>query len=443
MWTCHAPRTLLQSSALCTMGCALPLAMGAKYANQDRTNNLRMKDGKMAGALDGIKVLDLSRILAGPTSTQLLGDLGAEVWKIENPGSDGDDTRKWGPPFVDDKSGNRTDLSAYFMCANRNKLSVAVDIASSEGQAVIRELAAEADVIIENFKPDGLKKYGLDHATLLKAHPRLVYCSISGYGQTGPNRLKPGYDLMAQGYGGIMSLTGEPEGRPMKVGVGIADVMCGMYATVGILAALRHRDKTGEGQHVDLALVDSQVAWLINEGVAHLTTNQERKRQGNEHATIVPYQTFEASDGHVLIAVGNDSQYKRFCEFLERPDLAEIPAYATNPARIVNRTKLLKILEGLLVERTMLEIIDGLEARKVPVGPVNTLGQVFTSEQVSAREMKIEMARDDVEGDGVTLIGNPLKLSKTPVTYRRPPPHFGEDTDAVLDWLKQLAPKST
>ncbi|WP_298261884.1 CoA transferase [uncultured Litoreibacter sp.] len=395
----------------------------------------------MTGALDGLKVLDLSRILAGPTCTQLLGDLGAEVWKIENPRSDGDDTRKWGPPFVDDAQGTRTDLSAYFMCANRNKQSVSVDIATSEGQDIIHQLAAQADVVIENFKPDGLKKYGLDHASLLEAHPRLVYCSISGYGQTGPNRDKPGYDLMAQGFGGVMSLTGEPEGRPMKVGVGIADVMCGMYATVGILAALRHRDATGEGQHVDLALVDSQIAWLINEGVAHLTTGQERARRGNEHATIVPYQTFEAADGHVLVAVGNDSQYVRFCDFLGRPDLAENPEFSTNPARIVNRSKLLKIIEGLLVERSMQEIIDGLEARKVPVGPVNSLGQVFSSEQVAAREMKIDMARDDVAGDKVTLIGNPLKLSKTPVTYRRPPPHFGEDTEDLLAWLREQTSK--
>ncbi|WP_246030348.1 CaiB/BaiF CoA transferase family protein [Litoreibacter halocynthiae] len=398
-----------------------------------------MMGGQMTGALDGIKVLDLSRILAGPTCTQLLGDLGAEVWKIENPGSDGDDTRKWGPPFVDGPDGQRTDLSAYFMCANRNKLSVSVDIATPEGQSIIHRLAAQADVVIENFKPDGLKKYGLDHDSLLGAHPQLIYCSISGYGQTGPNRSKPGYDLMAQGYGGIMSLTGEPEGRPMKVGVGIADVMCGMYATVGILAALRHRDSTGEGQHVDIALVDSQIAWLINEGVAHLTTGKERKRQGNEHATIVPYQTFEAADGHVLVAVGNDSQYARFCDYLGRPDLAEDPAFATNPARIENRTKLLKIIEGLMVERSMQDILDGLEARKVPVGPVNTLGQVFASEQVAAREMKVDLARDDVRGGAVSLIGNPLKFSKTPVTYRRPPPHFGEDTDAVLEWLEQVA----
>ncbi|PTX55589.1 formyl-CoA transferase [Litoreibacter ponti] len=392
----------------------------------------------MAGALDGVKVLDLSRILAGPTCTQLLGDLGAEVWKIENPASDGDDTRKWGPPFVEDPDGARTDLSAYFMCANRNKRSIAVDIATPGGQATIRAMAAEADVVIENFKPDGLKKYGLDHASLLMAHPRLVYCSISGYGQTGPNRDKPGYDLMAQGFGGIMSLTGEPEGRPMKVAVGIADVMCGMYATVGILAALRHRDATGEGQHIDLALVDSQISWLINEGVAHLVTGKERKRQGNEHATIVPYQTFEAADGHVLIAVGNDSQYARFCDYLGRPDLAENPDYATNPARIQNRSKLLKIIEGLLAERSMADIIAGLEARKVPVGPVNTLGQLFATDQVAARGMKIDMARDDVAGGAVPLIGNPLKLSKTPVTYRHAPPRFGQDTADVLAALGLL-----
>lgn len=386
----------------------------------------------MVGALDGVKVLDLSRILAGPTCTQLLGDLGAEVWKIENPASGGDDTRKWGPPFVDGPDGSSTDLSAYFMCANRNKRSVGVDIATAEGQATIRAMASEADVVIENFKPDGLKKYGLDHASLLAVHPGLVYCSISGYGQTGPNRDKPGYDLMAQGFGGIMSLTGEPEGQPMKVAVGIADVMCGMYATVGILAALRHRDATGEGQHIDLALVDSQISWLINEGVAHLTTGKERKRQGNAHATIVPYQTFEASDGYVLIAVGNDSQYARFCDYLGRPDLAKDARYATNPARIENRSKLLKVIEGLLAERSMADIIDGLEARKVPVGPVNTLGQVFASDQVAARGMKIEMPRDDVAGGTVPLIGNPLKLSKTPVTYRHAPPRFGEDTEAVL-----------
>jgi formyl-CoA transferase len=388
-----------------------------------------------AGALEGLVVLDLSRILAGPTCTQLLGDLGARVIKIENPATRGDDTREWGPPFALGRDGRPTDLSSYFMSANRNKYSVAVDIADPAGQATVRAIAARADVVVENFKPGGLRKYGLDHESLRADFPHLVYCSISGYGQTGPNREKPGYDLMAQGYGGIMSLTGEPEGEPMKVGVGIADVMCGMYATVGILAALRHRDRTGEGQHIDLSLVDSQVAWLINEGVAHLTTGKPRPRRGNQHATIVPYQAFRTSDGHVLVAVGNDSQYRRFCDFLGRPDLAEDPAFATNPARLANRDRLIPILEELIARLTRDEVIAGLEARKVPVGPVNTVEEVFASDQVAARGMRIDMPRDDIDRGGVELIGNPLKFSATPVTYRRPPPHFGEDTEAVMAWL--------
>ena len=388
------------------------------------------------GALDGLTILDLSRILAGPTCTQLLGDLGAEVIKIENPASGGDDTRGWGPPFVEDPDGQQTDLSAYFMCANRNKLSISVDIASEEGQETVRALAENADVMIENFKPDGLVKYGLDHASMLKAHPSLIYCSISGYGQTGPNRDKPGYDLMAQGYSGIMSLTGEPDGQPMKVAVGIADVVCGLYATIGILSALRHRDKTGEGQHIDIALVDSTISWLINEGVAHLTTGKPRPRRGNEHATIVPYQTFRTSDGHVLVAVGNDSQYARFCEFLGRPDLCD-GDNALNKNRVINRDSLIAQYEAELAKRTMAEVIEGLEARKVPVGPVNRLEQVFATEQVAAREMKIDMPRDDVAGGAVGLIGNPLKFSKTPVSYRHAPPRFGQDTDAVLERLKR------
>ncbi|MEM6741525.1 MAG: CoA transferase [Pseudomonadota bacterium] len=389
----------------------------------------------MTGALDGLIVLDLSRILAGPTATQLLGDLGATILKIENPKTSGDDTREWGPPFVHDTSGKKTDLSSYFMSANRNKCSVAADIATDEGQAFVRALAARADVVIENFKPGGLVKYGLDHETLCAAHPALVYCSISGFGQTGPNREKPGYDLMAQGYGGIMSLTGEVDGQPMKVGVGIADVMCGMYAAVGILAALRHRDRTGDGQHIDLALVDAQVAWLINEGVAHLTTCAPRPRRGNAHPTIVPYQTFRAADGFVLVAVGNDSQFVRFCDFLGRLDLAGDARFATNPARIDHRETLIPLLEKLLGNYTQAEIIAGLEARKVPVGPVNTLEQVFASDQVAAREMRVAVPQAEAEGGAVELIGNPLKLSATPVRYDRAPPRFGQDTEAVTAWL--------
>ncbi|MEP5761345.1 MAG: CoA transferase [Litoreibacter sp.] len=397
-----------------------------------------MKDDgvSMMGALDGLMVLDLSRILAGPTCTQLLGDMGAEVIKIENPKSQGDDTRAWGPPFVTGAGGEPTDLSAYFMCANRNKLSVAVDIATEAGQETIRALAMQADVIVENFKPGGLKKYGLDHETICELRPDIVYCSVSGFGQTGPNASKPGYDIMAQGYGGMMSLTGEPDGVPTKVGVGIADVMCGMYATVGILAALRHKDKTGQGQHIDLALVDAQVAWLVNEGVSHLTTGENPMRRGNQHPTIVPYQTFETSDGHVLIAVGNDSQFQRFCEFLGRSDLAADPLYATNPARLKNRETLLPQIGAEMAKHTNADLTAGLEALKVPIGPVHTLDQVFTSDQVVARDMVVEVASNAAESGHVRLIGNPLKFSKTPVRYDRAPPRFGQDTDAVLKKLK-------
>ncbi|WP_171236505.1 CaiB/BaiF CoA-transferase family protein [Ruegeria sp. HKCCA6837] len=381
------------------------------------------------GPLNGVKVLDLSRILAGPTCTQLLGDLGATVIKIENPATGGDDTRQWGPPYVTDAQGNRSDLSAYFMSANRNKKSVALDIATAEGQAEIRRLASHADILIENFKPGGLAKYGLDYATLSQEFPDLVYCSISGYGQTGPNSSKPGYDLMAQGYGGIMSLTGDPEGAPMKVGVGIADVMCGMYAAVGILAALRHRDLTGEGQQIDLALVDAQIAWLINEGVNYLTSGDVPQRRGNGHPNIVPYDVYETADGHVILAVGNDGQFRKLCSFIERAELADDPRFATNPARLENRDALNAVLRPAVKTLSTQAVISGLEAVKVPVGPVQTLDQVFDTEQVAARQMQIAM---QAQPGQVNLIGNPLNLSRTPVTYRSAPPVCGADTQAVL-----------
>ncbi|WP_170788936.1 CaiB/BaiF CoA transferase family protein [Ruegeria lacuscaerulensis] len=382
------------------------------------------------GPLTGVKVLDLSRILAGPTCTQLLGDLGANVIKIENPATGGDDTRQWGPPYVTDADGNASDLSAYFMSANRNKKSVAIDITTPEGQAEIRRIASHADILIENFKPGGLAKYGLDYKTLSQEFPSLVYCSISGYGQDGPNASKPGYDLMAQGYGGIMSLTGDPEGAPMKVGVGIADVMCGMYATVGILAALRHRDQTGEGQQIDLALVDAQIAWLINEGVNYLTSGNVPQRRGNGHPNIVPYDVYQTADGHVILAVGNDSQFRRFCDFIGQPDLADDPRFATNPSRLEHRDALNAILRPAVQNYDTETVIAELEARKVPVGPVQTLDQVFATDQVAARQMQIAMQADPAQ---VNLIGNPLKLSKTPVTYRSAPPTFGADTQAVLN----------
>jgi len=376
------------------------------------------------GALKGVKVLDLSRILAGPTATQLLGDLGADVIKVENPSTGGDDTRQWGKSVAED-----ADLTPYFMAANRNKRSLALDISTPEGQDIIRRLAAQADVLVENFKPGGLAKYGLDYASLRESCPRLVYASISGYGQTGPNREKPGYDLMAQGYGGIMSLTGDPEGAPVKVGVGIADVMCGMYATIGILSALRHRDLTGEGQQVELALVDAQIAWLINEGVSYLNTGQKPLRRGNEHPSIMPYGTYETRDGHVILAVGNDSQFRRFMAFLALEGLADDPRFATNPARLENRGALNDILIPALRRYSTDEVITAMEAAKVPVGPVKTLDQVFETDQVAAREMVVTMQSGDTP---LRLLGNPLKFSRTPVTYRKSPPICGADSDEIL-----------
>ncbi|WP_299732045.1 CoA transferase [uncultured Tateyamaria sp.] len=395
-----------------------------------------MTDASKPGALDGVYVLDLSRILAGPTATQLLGDLGATVIKVENPKTGGDDTRGWGPNYAKGLDGAATDLSAYFMAANRNKQSIAVDISTPEGQDIVRQLAARADIVIENYKPDGLVKYGLDHATLRKAHPGLVYCSISGFGQTGPNRDKPGYDLMAQGYGGIMSLTGEPDGAPMKVGVGIADVMCGMYATIGILAALRHRDATGEGQHIDLALVDAQMAWLINEGCNFLTSGQVPERRGNAHPNIVPYDAFATNDGHILVAVGNDSQFARFCDAIGAPELGRDARFVTNLGRIEHREALIPALRPRLAAMSKAEVLDKLQAVKVPCGPIHDLAEALGSDQAQARGTVIKVPRADVTDGHVRLLANPLKFSATPVRYDRPPPRFGQDTQAVLATLK-------
>ncbi|TRD23304.1 CaiB/BaiF CoA transferase family protein [Palleronia caenipelagi] len=381
------------------------------------------------GPLAGVTVLDLTRILAGPTCTQLLGDLGAKVIKVENPATGGDDTRKWGPPFVMDADGVPTDLSAYFVCVNRNKLSVAIDIASEEGAAQIRRLAAQADILVENFKPGGLAKYGLDAETLCAAYPGLVYCSISGFGQTGPNRDKPGYDLMAQGYGGIMSLTGDADGPPAKVGVAVADVVCGLYASTGILAALRHRDRTGQGQHVELALVDSQIAWMINQASNYLIGGEVPRRKGNAHPNIVPYNVYACSDGYAIIAVGNDRQFLRFADWLGQPGWADDPRFATNPARVENRAMLEAEIEPRLKCLTVAEVIEALEVRGITVGPVNDMAEVFATDQVAARGMRVEM---ESQTGPVPVVGNPLKFSATPVSYRNAPPRFGQDTDAVL-----------
>ena len=389
------------------------------------------------GPLDGIRVLDLTRILAGPSSTQLLGDYGADIVKVERPGK-GDDTRAWGPPYVRDADGNDTSESAYYMAANRNKRSIALDMATPEGADTIRQLATKCDIVVENFKTGGLKKYGLDYASLKAINPSLIYCSITGFGQTGPNAGLAGYDLMAQGYGGIMSLTGEPDGAPMKVGVGITDVMCGMYATTAILAALRHRDQTGEGQYIDIGLVDTQVAWLINEGANYLASGEVPKRRGNQHPNIVPYQVFEVSDGHLIIAVGNDAQFVKFCAAIGHPTLAQDPRYTVNIDRITNREDLIETLIPIIKKIDKATLLSTMNAAGVTCGPIHDVAEVFASDQVAARDMKITIAHP-LSGSGtVDLIGNPVKFSATPVTYRKAPPVCGADTDDVLnDWLKE------
>ena len=360
-------------------------------------------------------------------------ELGATVIKVENPKSGGDDTRGWGPHYARDADGSKTDLSAYFMAANRNKRSLSVDIATEDGQALIRHLAARADVVIENFKPGGLAKYGLDHASLRQEFPGLVYCSISGYGQTGPNRDQPGYDLMAQGFGGIMSLTGDPDGVPTKVGVGIADVMCGMYATIGILAALRHRDRTGEGQHIDLSLVDASMAWLINEGTNFLTSGQLPVRRGNAHPNIVPYDAFACADGHFLLAVGNDAQFVRFCDVIGLPEVAQDSRFATNLGRIENREALMSLITPAMAAFEKEDLLLKLQAAKVPCGPIHDVEEALTSDQAMARDAVVAVAADGVENGAVKLLGNPLKFSATPVRYDRAPPRFGQDTEEVIE----------
>ncbi|MEP0234625.1 MAG: CaiB/BaiF CoA-transferase family protein [Parasphingorhabdus sp.] len=391
-----------------------------------------------AGALSGLVVLDLSRILAGPTCTQILGDLGAEVIKIERP-EKGDDTRGWGPPFLKDAADRETRESAYYLSSNRNKRSVAIDLASEAGQKLIRQLAAKADVLVENFKVGDLKRRGLDYDSLKNANPGLIYCSISGFGQTGPYATRAGYDFLIQGMGGIMSLTGLPDdegGTEIKAGVGIADVMCGMYATVSILAALNHRNNTGEGQYLDISLFDSQVSWLINQGVAHLVSGEIPGRLGNGHPTIVPYETFPASDMSFILAVGNDSQFKKFCVAAGASDLADDPRFAANADRVRNRKDLVPLIRRLTIEKTAAEWIGLLEREGVPCGPVNDLGSVFSDPQVLARNMKITMPHE-LSGS-VDLIGSPIRMSKTPVAYRRSPPTLGEGTEDVLTSLLGL-----
>jgi crotonobetainyl-CoA:carnitine CoA-transferase CaiB-like acyl-CoA transferase len=383
------------------------------------------------GALAGIRILDLSRILAGPTCTQVLGDLGADVIKVERPG-EGDDTRKWGPPFVLDSRGHETTESAYYLCANRNKRSIDIDIASPRGQALVHELAAASDVVIENHKVGALARYSLDYTSLKKTNPRLVYCSITGFGQDGPYAARSGYDFLAQGMGGIMSVTGQADGEPMKVGVGITDVMTGMYAAISILAALRHRDTSGLGQHIDLALLDTQVAWLINAGQYFLTSGRLPPRLANGHPNIVPYQVFPAEDGHFILAVGNDAQFLRFCHFAGAAELAEDNRFSTNVGRVRNRDELIPKLEALTTLKTVEQWVEGLERLGVPCGPVNRIDQVFSDPQVTHRGMRISLPYADCKGDSVDLIGSPIRMSETPVSYRRAPPRLGQDAEEIL-----------
>ncbi|WP_282609682.1 CaiB/BaiF CoA-transferase family protein [Pelagibius sp. Alg239-R121] len=390
------------------------------------------------GPLAGLRVFDLTRILAGPTCTQLLGDLGADIIKIERPGQ-GDDTRKWGPPYLKDKDGGDTKESAYYLSSNRNKRSLAIDISKPEGQALAKRLIAQSDILVENYKVGGLAKYGLSYDDLKDEFPGLIFCSITGFGQTGPYAPRAGYDYLAQGIGGIMSLTGESDGAPMKVGVGIADVMCGMYASSAILAAIHHRSQTGEGQHIDLALLDTQVSWLVNEGLNYLTSGKVPTRLGNEHANIVPYKVLPAADGFFILAVGNDRQFKTFCDFAGAPELAEDPRFLTNSDRVRNREALYALLPDVTKRKTQQEWVDGLAGIHVPSGPVNSLDQVFEDPQIQARGMKLTMPYPESQSGDVDLIANPIKFSGTPVTYRRPPPSAGQHSEEVLNELLDLS----
>lgn len=389
------------------------------------------------GPLEGIRIMDLTRILAGPTCTQLLGDLGADIIKVEKP-EVGDDTRGWGPPYLKDKDGNDTRESAYYMASNRNKRSIAVDIANPKGVALIKSMLSRCDAICHNFKVGGLDKYGLGYEEIHAEFPNLVYLHISGFGRTGPYAKRAGYDMLAQGVGGIMSLTGPVGGDPHKVGVGIADVMCGMYATSALLAALRHRDRTGEGQLIDLALLDSQVAWLINEGVNYLTCGREPVRRANAHSNIVPYDVFPTADGYVILAIGNNGQYVKFCDFAGKPEMATDERFLTNDLRVRNRDAITPLLRQMTVMKTTDEWVEGLAPLGVPAAPVNTVPQAFNDPQIQHRGMQIEIDHPISEDGKCRLIGNPINLSETPVTYRRPPPMVGEHTDEVLKEMLNL-----
>ncbi|MGY8523871.1 CaiB/BaiF CoA transferase family protein [Paracidovorax citrulli] len=385
------------------------------------------------GALSHLRVLDLTRVLAGPWCAQNLADFGADVIKIERPGA-GDDTRTWGPPWLRDEQGRDTAEAAYYLAANRNKRSVTCDISTPEGQRLVRELAAQSDVVLENYKVGQLKKYGLDYESLKAVKPDLIYCSVTGFGQTGPYAARPGYDFIIQGMGGFMSLTGErddlPGGGPQKAGVAISDLMTGQYATIAVLAALAHRDRTGEGQYIDMALLDVQVAMLANMNTNYLASGIAPRRWGNAHPNIVPYQTFQADDGWIIVAVGNDGQFRKFVEAGGRPELSADPRFATNPQRVANRDVLVPILAEMVRPRTRAQWIADLEKAGVPCGPINTLDDVFEDEQVKARGLRVDLPHPSA-GE-VKLVGSPIRMSATPPQALRHPPLLGEHTEDVL-----------
>ena len=394
------------------------------------------------GALSHLRVLDLSRVLAGPWASQTLGDLGAEIIKVERPGT-GDDTRLWGPPFLKDREGKDTRDSAYYLCANRNKKSVAIDFTTTAGQALVRQLATHCDVVIETFKVGSLAQYGLDPASLQAINPKLVYCSITGFGQTGPYAERAGYDFLMQGMGGLMSITGRADGEegagPVKVGVALTDILTGLYACTAILAALASRDRTGQGQHIDLALLDVQVACLANQGMNHLYGGPP-KRMGNAHPNTVPYQDFPTRDGFMILAIGNDGQFGNFCRAVAHGEWADDALFRTNADRIANRVELIARIRELTVRRNTADWIALFEQVGVPCGPINTIAEVFADPQVKARGTQISMTHS-VAGE-IPLVASPLRLSHTPVQYRRAPPLLGQDTHDVLAGLMQMSPEA-
>ncbi len=386
------------------------------------------------GALSHLRVLDLSRVLAGPWAGQILADLGAEVIKVERPGN-GDDTRAWGPPFLKDAYGESTGEAAYYLSANRNKQSVTIDFTKPEGQRLVRELAAKSDILIENFKVGGLEAYGLDYASLKALNPRLIYCSITGFGQTGPYAKRAGYDFMIQGLGGLMSLTGRPEGDegagPVKVGVALTDILTGLYSTVAILAALAHRQEGGAGQHIDMALLDVQVACLANQAMNYLTTGVSPQRLGNAHPNIVPYQDFPTADGDFILTVGNDNQFRKFAEVAGRPEWGDDPRFVSNKQRVANRAVLVPLIRQATVFKTTAEWVSQLEAVGVPCGPINDLAQVFADPQVRARGLAMQLPH--ALAGLVPQVASPIRLSGTPVEYRNAPPLLGEHTQEILE----------